>query len=218
MRFVAKFAALFAATLSLCSMAQAEPLISAFIGTQTATSKTAFFVLDFNDPGPNPETYAFGWHYEGTKTGADFAGALAASLTGANGFVEGRYSSGFVHTFGYNGRQKSSLTEEFGYFSYWLGFDGSDWTGAQFGDQTTTLSDTPVFTFNTFTQRDELSGAKWHGWRWVNDYRTDIATAPRTPQQVAAVVPEAGTPELFAAGLAGMTLLVRRRVRRATVA
>ncbi|RYG86720.1 MAG: hypothetical protein EON58_21420, partial [Alphaproteobacteria bacterium] len=81
MRFVAKtLTALVAVSFSLVGVAQAQPLISAFIGTPSATSKTAYFVLDFNDTGANPEIYAFGWYYEGNKTAADFPIALASAL------------------------------------------------------------------------------------------------------------------------------------------
>lgn len=211
MRFSTTIATVCAATLCAGSLADAAPLITAFIGTPSAATKTAFFVLDFNDSGATPETYNFGWYYEGNKTGADFATALAGSLTGANGFTVSRYPSGFLQSFGYNGRVKDSEVEKFGYFSYWLGFDGATWTESQFGDQGTTLSNTPVYSTNPSSSTSELSGASWHGWRWVNDYRTDSATAPRTAQ--VAVVPEGGTDGLLALGIAALATVGRRKKR-----
>lgn len=212
MRFAAKSAALIAATISLCSVAHAAPLISAFIGTQTATSKTAYFVLDFNDPGPNPETYAFGWYYEPTKKAEEFPIALSQALTGTNGFQQEftQYSFGkFFDKFGYNNRAIDSNVSTDGYWHLWLGFDGNNWTDAQFGVSDVTLSDTAEFTASSFTGKPELSSASWIGYRWD----PGVSGTPRVPQQVVTVVPEAGTPELFAAGLAGMSLFVKRRVR-----
>lgn len=208
MRFAAKTAALLAAIISLCAVAQAEPLISAFIGTQTPTSNTAYFVLDFNDPDPNPETYAFGWHYEGTKSAEEFPIALAETLTGVNGFQQEftQFPFGkFFTKLGYDGRAIDSNVSP-GFWNLWLGFNGTDWTGAQFGVSDITLSDTPQFTFNPFTNANELSSASWIGFR----FDPGTAGAPRTPQQIV-VVPEAGTLGLLSVGFVGMGVVVRRR-------
>ncbi|MBC8136213.1 MAG: hypothetical protein H8F28_10030 [Fibrella sp.] len=210
MRFVAKHVALFAATLSLCSVAHAEPLISAFIGTQTQTSKTAYFVLDFNDPDPGPETYAFGWYYEGAKKAEEFPIALAESLTGANGFQQEftQFSFGkFFTRFGYNGRAIDSNISMEGFWNLWLGFNGTDWTNSQFGVSDINLSDTPEFSINPFSGTSELSSASWIGFRW----NPGDAVAPRTPQQVAVAVPETGTLVLFAAGFSALGVVVRHR-------
>ncbi len=217
MRFIFRTAALFAATVSLCSAAQAEPLISAFIGTPTPTSKLAYFVLDFNDPGPNPETYAFGWHYEGTKTGDDYVQALAAELTGADGFVA-TLGSGYYQGFGYNGRyhfnhfdpvfgQGSNTGEPNAFWNLWLGFDGATWVNSNFGVSSITLATAPP---DPLVPDNQLQTASWIGFRW----NPDNAGAPRTPQQVVAVVPEAGTFALLGTGLAIGTVLVRRRQGR----
>ncbi|MBC7808426.1 MAG: PEP-CTERM sorting domain-containing protein [Akkermansiaceae bacterium] len=208
MRYVAKTVALLAATISLCSAAQAEPLISAFIGTQTTTSKLAYFVLDFNDPGPNPETYAFGWYYEGAKTGSDFVSELAGSLTGANGFVQTGASGGFITRMGYSGRVLDGNVNPVGYWNLWLGFDGTNWTNSELGSSSITLGDTP-----TFSSDGRLNSASWTGWRWVNDFNTDAPVAPRTPQQIVVAVPEPGVVTLFGAGLGVGFVLVRRRKR-----
>ncbi len=195
MRFILfNRAALVAASLSLVSLAHADPLISAFIGTPTATSKTAYFVMDFNDPGPKPEAYTFKWNYEGAKTAQDFPVALASALTGAKGFQQTGAAANFITSMGFNGR---TLFNDFagnnsgdpnGYWNLWLGFDGANWTNSQFGIATINLSNTPSYTFNSFTQQNELSSASWIGFRWASG----TAAAPRVPQAVTAV-PETGT-------------------------
>lgn len=210
-----KVAALVAASLSLCSVASAAPLITAFIGTPSPTSRQAFFVLDFNDSGANPETYAFGYNYEGSKTAQDFVLALADSVTGVPGFVQTGATNNFVTRFGYNGREKfndfagNNSGDPNGYWNLWLGFDGATWTNAQFGIADIALSDTPQFSTNPFSGTSELSSAKWTGFRWT----VGTAAAPRTPQ-IAVAVPESGTLLLAIIGAAGTgTLIVRRRTR-----
>ncbi len=211
MRFL-KIVAVVAASLSLCSVTSAAPLITAFIGTPSPTTKQAFFVLDFNDPGANPETYAFGWNYEPTKKSADFPTALASALTGANGFTETHRDFSFgrlFDAFGYKGRSLSSITTPAGYWESWLGFNGSTWTSAGVGASDVTLSDTPAF-----DSGNNLVTASWTGWRWVPQFVPGVATpAPRTPQ-IAATVPEAGTLALAVLGAAGIgTVIIRRRKR-----
>lgn len=194
--------------------AHADPLISAWIGTQTSTSKVGYFVMDFNDTGANPETYAFGWNYEGTKTDADFIQELAASLTGTNGFVQEGIENNFLTKLGYSGREKfndfggNNSGDPDGFWSLWQGFDGLTWTSSQFGATDVRLSDTPLYTFNTFTGQNELSGSSWHGWRWEPEFAPD-APAPRTPL-TGVVVPEAGTLVLGLMGIAGAGLMARR--------
>ena len=196
-----RFAAplLCAATFTISCAANAAPLITAFIGTPSPTTNTAYFVLDFNDTGANPEVYNFGWHYDGNKTASDFIVALGTSLTGANGFQQTGGEVGFVTRMGYNGR---ALFNDFGgnnsgdpngYWNLWLGFDGATWTNSQFGASSITLSGTP-----TFDASNKLTTASWTGWRWLRDFTTDTPAAPRTAQ--VAVVPEAGTFALLGVG------------------
>ncbi|MBC8139932.1 MAG: hypothetical protein H7Y38_00670 [Armatimonadetes bacterium] len=211
MRFF-KIVAVVAASLSLCSVAFADPLITAFIGTPSPTTKQAFFVLDFNDSGANPEVYNFGWNYEPAKTSADFPVALASALTGANGFTETHSDDPlfgrFFTSFGFNGRSLSSITTPAGYWESWLGFDGATWTSAGVGASFVTLSDTPAFDAG-----NNLVTASWTGWRWVPQFVPGVTTpAPRTAQ--IAVVPEAGTLTLAVLGLATAGTVVLRRRKR----
>ncbi len=187
-----------------------QPLITTTIGDRTSTSKVGYFVLDFDDSGAKPETYAFAWNYEGTKTGTDFLLALQSALTGPKGFQQdGVVFPGLgyaVQTIGYNGRNQSSDTNPNGYWNLWLGIDGKNWTSSQFGSDSVILSDTPVFTQN------ELSGSSWQGWRWVNDFNTDIAQAPRTPF-LAAAAPEPGMIGYALLSLGCGVLTLRKKCR-----
>jgi hypothetical protein len=195
-----------------------EPVVAAWIGTPTTTSKVGYFVLDFDDPGPNPEVYTFGYYYEGTPTGRDFILALEGALTGANGFRQTGAANNFLTRLGYNGRAKfndfagNNSGDPNGFWNLWLGFDGLSWTSAQFGAADVTLSDTPVFRRNPFSGTDELAGAKWHGWRWLPDFTTGTARAPRP----AFTVGSANAPEPSVALLVGLggLLVVAARGRR----
>ena len=212
------FAALAALLLALCvaSVAQAQPIISAFIGTPTATSKIGYFVLDFDDAGLTPETYAFGWNYEGTKTGADLIVALQDALTGANGFQQAGAESNFVTKLGYNGRSKfndfggNNSGDPNGYWNFWLGLDGANWTSSEFGVADITLSDTLIYKTNPFTGEESLAGASWLGGRWVKDFNTETAEAPRTPG-IAVAAPEPATLGYEVLGAGCWVLGVRRK-------
>lgn len=221
-RLRAAFAALMAFALLVlpASVAQAQitPLISAYVGTQTATSRLGFLVLDFNDAGPNPERYAFGYYYEGNPSNATLLQLLQATLTGPNGFQQTGAANNRVSLLGYNNRVKfndfagNNSGEPNGYWNLWLGFDGVTWANSNFGTRDATFSDTPVFSTNPFSGTQELSGASWHGWRWVGDFNTETAQAPRTPLAASVAAPEPATALLLLPIVAGA--VVRRRRHR----
>lgn len=194
--------------------------VAAFALPGSVHAATGFFVLDFNDPAPNPETYTFQYNYTSTTSGADLIRGLEAALGGPsrpNGFVQTGAQNNFVTRLGYNGREIASNTpgNTFGYWNLWLSFDGTSWTSAQFGARDVTLSDVPVYSTNPFTGQQALSGAKYHGWRWVQDYRTESPQAPRTNAAIAAVVTAAPEPGALALALCVVptVALVRRRKR-----
>ena len=207
------------ASFALSGAARAQaPLITSWIGTPSATSKIGYFVLDFNDVGPGPEVYTFGWHYEGSQTDSDFIVALQGALNGPGGFEQTGAPGSFISKLGYNNRTKfndfggNNSGEPNGFWNLWLGFDGQSWTSAQFGADLVTLSDTPVFTFNPFTNANELSGAQWHGWRWVGDFLIETAQPPRPV--FASSAPEPAILPLMALALGTGYLALRRRAPR----
>lgn len=191
------------------SHAQLTPVISAYVGTQTATSKVGYFVLDFNDAGPTPETYAFGYYYEGTPTDGNLLVLLQNSLTGPNGFQQAGAASNFVTLLGYNGRLHPTAQDSpNGYWNFWLSGNGSDWTSSQFGVQGIVFSDTLAYKPD-FSNNPALYAAPWHGARWVSNYLTETAQAPRTPLAAAVAAPEPGTIALLLP--IGLMFVARRR-------
>lgn len=182
---------------------RAEPLITQYVG---AGSSLSFLTLDFHDNTPNP-SFAFGYRYDGAKTGGDLVDALIQGAGLNVSFGSFFQPNDFVNSFAYAGHvqpQPGSPAPDF-FWSYWLGTNGSDWSAAPVG------------------LRDRaLTNGSWDGWSWTtyDPVTFDAVSAPRTPQASgpAPAVPESGTLPLVAGAalalLGACGLPARRRNRR----
>ena len=198
MKNITTFAALAALSLALGGSARAQtftPQITQTVGTGSSES---FFTLDFQDGTVNHD-YAFGYFYDGTKTGADELAALSSGTALGIGYYPGYgptsgSSLGVApNSFSFNGH--SQVASGNNYWSYWLGTDGLNWTYSGVGASSRTLSN-----------------GSWDGWSWdVNS----ADAAPLTP--AAAPVPETATTVslglLLILGAGGMALSARKKVR-----
>ncbi len=200
-RYAATLRAVFAALLLFALSAtssRATPLITQYVG---AGSSVSFLTLDFHDNTPNP-SYAFGYRYDGAKTGGDLVDALIQGAGLNVGFGSFFQPNDFVISFGYQGHAQPGpgASPDF-FWSYWLGTTGSDWTAAPVG------------------LRDRvLTNNSWDGWSWTtyDPVTFDPISPPRTPQAPGSVpaVPEPGTLPLAGAAfavLAAYGLPTRRR-------
>ena len=165
------------------------PQITQTVGTGSSES---FLTLDFQD-GTADHNYAFGYFYDGAKTGADMLTALTAGTSLNVGYYPG-YGPGdpsgiFAKSFSFNGH--SQVGGDVDYWSYWLSSDGQAWNFSGVG-----------------ASGRDLTNGSWDGWSWdVNN--ADIA--PLTP----AAVPESSTICLFSIGVIGIACLaIRKRVAR----
>jgi hypothetical protein len=174
------------------AFAQINPKIETTIGSG---SNISYFVLDFLS-GPAPQSYAFAYRYDGTKTGGDLIAALATNAptfrVEFQQFSFGRLYDGF----GYSDKFiKAPAFPATSFWSYWNGTNGQDWTSPQeFGADGRTL----------------VNGS-WDGFSYALN---GVAVAPRTPLAVTAAAPEPGSLTLLAvAAISGAGIVVRRRRR-----
>ena len=164
------------------------PQLSSVVGSG---SKESFFTLDFQD-GTADHNYAFGYLYDGTKTGADFLTALSSETALKVGSSSGSFGV-FVTSFGFNGHSETG--GKYSYWSYWKGTDGQSWSSSGVG-----------------ASSRMLTGGSWDGWSWDTDYRNGPAPAPVTP----AAVPEASSAiSLSVLALLGLGALAVRRKKTA---
>ena len=165
------------------------PQITQTVGTGSSES---FLTLDFQD-GTTDHNSAFGYFYDGAKTGADMLAALTAG-TSLNigyypGYGPGDSSGVLVNSFSLNGHTKTGTNTD--YWSYWLGSDGQTWNYSGVG-----------------ASGRSLTNGSWDGWSWDAN---NANLAPLTP----AAVPESSTVCLFATGLLGLACTaIRRRAAR----
>lgn len=174
------------------------PLLTSTVGSG---SKESFFTLDFQDGTAN-DNYAFGYKYDGAKTGADFLAALSAGTPLQIDYVpgytptSGSYLGVAVNGFTFNGHSEAGFENAY-YWSYWLGTDGQNWTYSGVGA----------------SSRD-LSNGSWDGWSWdVNGLANGgpFDSLPVTP----AAVPEASSAvSLSVLALLGVGVFAIRRSRK----
>ena len=133
------------------------PLLTATVGSG---SEETFLTLDFQDGTPN-QSYAFGYKYDGVKTGADLLNALASDgLT-----TQYIYSGAAVNGFTFDGHSEAGFSAA-GYWAYYKAPDGQTWKYASTG------------------VAGPLTDGGWDGWSWAPNSQ---AVPPVTP---AAAVPE----------------------------
>lgn len=159
----------------LSSTAHAQTFTPQITQTVGSGSKESFLVVDFQD-GTVDHNYAFGYLYDGSKTGADLVAAVSSG-TGLG--VTYLYNGGVVDGFSFNGHSEAGFDND-AYWSYYLGNDGRNWSYSSTGIKGRTLTD-----------------GSWDGWSWDAN---SANLPPVTP--TAAPVPEASTTVSFALLLA----------------
>ena len=191
MKNITTFAALAALLFALDGGVRAQTFTPQITQTVGSGSLESFFVVDFKDGTAN-DSYAFGYLYDGTKTGADLITALSG---GAGLGVTTLFSGGAVNSFTFNGHSQAGFANA-GYWSYWLGTDGQHWKFSGTGIKGRTLSN-----------------GSWDGWRWAANGSTLQPVTPSAP----APVPETGTAVSFGLllvlGVGGAALSARKKVR-----
>jgi len=131
---------------ALSGAARAQTFTPQITQTVGAGSQESFFVLGFQD-GSVDHNYAFGYFYDGAKTGADLISALSS---GAGLGVTYLYntmaasSTALVSTTTFqrprfNGHSESGFGAN-RYWSYWLGTNGQTWKSSGAGIKSRPLS------------------------------------------------------------------------------
>lgn len=173
---------------SLSGTAQAQTFTPQITQTVGSGSQESFFVLDFQD-GTVDHSYAFGYFYDGTKTGADMVSALSG---GANLGVTYLFNGAAVNSFSFNGHSEAGFGNA-GYWSYWLSGNGQSWRSSGAG-----------------IKGRILSSGSWDGWSWdANSSNLPPATPPAVPESSTA----ASLALLLALGAGGVGLLARKKFR-----
>ncbi len=194
--FTASAASLLVIASHSLAFGQITPKIETTVGSG---SNISYFVLDFLS-GPAPQSFAFAYRYDGTKTGGNMLDALAAGTAGntkpltftATDF--GGDLKRFPDGFSYDGKSITRPSDFSSYWSYWNSENGSVWSEAQVG------LDNRVLTNNT-----------WDGWSYAFN---GVTVAPRTPLAATAAAPEPGTFTLLVVGgITGAGIVLRRRRR-----
>lgn len=198
---IAAFAALTAASVAATPV-QSFDDITMWIGTG---SNRAALVIDWND-GSTTESYAWGFRWNGTATGADMLRAIAgfigtnstpATADGTGDPALTLYTQTFAG-FGDTVFQLNYLAHAEGGFEP----DAAGFWGYYVGDRSNLFPE--EWEFSEFGMEDrQLSNNDWDGWSWAPDF--DGAA----PDQPVAAVPEPGILVLFALG-AGALLWYRR--------
>lgn len=173
---------------ALPSTVRAQTFTPQITQTVGSGSQESFFVLDFQD-GSTDHNYAFGYFYDGAKTGADMISALSS---GTNLGVTYLFSGGAVNGFSFNGHSQAGFSSD-GYWSYWLSGDGQSWRSSGAG-----IKSRP------------LSSGSWDGWSWDAN---SANLPPVTP--TASPVPEASTTVSFTllVALGARAWFARKKVR-----
>ena len=164
----------------VASSANAQTFTPQLTATVGSGSEESFLTVDFKD-GTQNDSFAFGYKYDGTQTGADLLNAFASNGLMTQYIYNGAAVNGF--TFGSHSEAGFSAS---GYWAYYKAPDGQNWT----------YSSTGV--------AGDITNGGWDGWSWAPN---DTAVPPVTP----AAVPEASSVVSLGLLLGFGVLAVRRK-------
>ncbi len=181
-------AALGVLLVTLSSTAHAQTFTPQITQTVGSGSNESFLVVDFQD-GAVDHNYAFGYLYDGSKTGADLISAVSS---GVGLGVTYLYNGGVVNGFSFSGHSEAGFDAN-AYWSYYLGKDGQSWESSASG-----------------IKGRALSNGSWDGWSWDVNNSDPLPVTPA----VSVPVPESSTTAslglLLTLGMGGF-LAARRR-------
>lgn len=154
-----------AAALLLCvgaAGANAQTFTPVLTATAGSGSEESFLTVDFKD-GTQNDSYAFGYKYDGTKTGVDLLNAFASDGL----MTQYIYNGAAVNGFTFNGHSEAGFAAS-GYWAYYNSPNGQQWQYANTG------------------VAGNIANGGWAGWSWAPN---SVAVPPITP----AAVPEASS-------------------------
>lgn len=159
-------------------------------------SNQAVFVLDYND-GITPHSYAWGYRWNGTATGADMLAAIDASDTGLDNtvynFSFGPYFDSSTYDANHDGTVDHSGLSSNGFWAYFTKDAESEaWTSSMVGMAGRTL----------------VNGS-WDGWSFSTDMVNWTSTEPTTPTAATQAVPEPVS--MIGLGIGALGLIARKR-------
>jgi hypothetical protein len=176
------------ALIALAAAAGAVAIEDVVIETWVGTGGSrALLVVDFG-----PESFAFGYRFDGSKTGFDMVNDIATA-TDLDIVDDTEYGGHLINTFGYHGYYLSYDSHTWSsthWWEYWTSPDGDVWTSSWVGCGDRTLVD-----------------GTWDGWTWSPAWPA-VGPAPDVP-----LVPEPSSLAALCslAGLAASIKLLRRR-------
>ena len=192
MKRLATQTTLIAAALAICASAAGaltfeDALIEGWVG---AGASRALCVIDFG-----PASFAFGYRFDGAKTGWDMLSTIAAQ-TDLDIVDEASSLGHFINAISYQGWSGISDPENWSnsnWWEYWTSPDGEAWTSSWLG-----------------CGDRALANGSWDGWTWSPPW-PQVGSAPDVPlpQQVPEPGSLAGLCMLL--GLAAPRKLLRRK-------
>ncbi len=182
------------------SFAFAAALGSAFSASDVSYwvgsgSNQAVFVVDYND-GFNPHSYAWGYRWDGSATGADMLNAIDADDSGLFMGLSGSGATAFLDSSTYDANHDSTINHIGGSWpSGWWAYFTKD-------DETTTWASSWI----GMGERQLVNGS-WDGWSYV--VGTGWDSFPPTEPTAAQAVPEPLT--MVGLGIGALGLIARKR-------
>jgi len=201
LHFISVAAVLMTAGVTAVHAQTFTPLITQTVGTG---SEESFLTVDFHDGTADPN-YAFGYKYDGAKTGADMIAALNSDSSLKVGYVPGfapGTGSGLgvaVNSFALGGHYEAGFQLAY-YWSYWLGNDGQNWNYSGVG-----------------ASSRGLSNGSWDGWSWDVNGTPNGGPVDHPPLTPAAVPEASSAVSLGVLALLGAGLFIARRKKAVSV-